>query len=107
MLAVRDEIDAAMKRTGFLTGAPFMTVSLIIRYADQDDMRTEIGRVNQRNGVIPVAVQVNITRLSAMGAVELQQAFHKLLIEVLCDVAANFDLPYAFLDPMRTDSPPA
>ncbi len=45
VLAVRDEIDAAMKRNGFLTGAPFKSVSLIIRYADKDDMRTEIGRV--------------------------------------------------------------
>ncbi|EKZ97724.1 hypothetical protein D769_18758 [Cupriavidus sp. HMR-1] len=107
VLAVRDEIDAAMKQNGFLTGAPFKTVSVIIRYADQDNMRTEIGRINQRNGIIPVAVQVNITRLSAMGAVELQQAFRKLLIEVLCDVAANFDLPYAFLDAMRANPAPA
>jgi hypothetical protein len=42
-----------------------------------------------------------------MGAVELQQAFRKLLIEVLCDVAANFDLPYAFLDAMRANPAPA
>ncbi|WP_087723661.1 Imm39 family immunity protein [Pandoraea sp. PE-S2T-3] len=106
VLAVRDEIDAAMKRNGFLINAPFTTVSLIIRYADKDDMRTEIGKVNRENGVIPIAVQVNVGCLSAMDAAELQNAFRKLLIEVLCDLAANFDLPYAFLDAMRAESPP-
>jgi hypothetical protein len=32
---------------------------------------------------------------------DLRRAFRLVFIEVMCDVAANYDLPYEFLDALR------
>jgi hypothetical protein len=72
-----------------------------LRYGEQDNLNPEIGQIEARGSVLPVAVELKASRLQSMDAVSLAEEFRTVMIEVLCDVAANFDLPFEFLDAMR------
>jgi hypothetical protein len=100
-LAARNEIELALEGNGYLKSAPFRTVSLILRYGERDNLDPDIGEVDKRRSVLPVAVELKASRLQAMDTATLTEEFRTVMIEVLCDVAANFDLPFEFLDAMR------
>ena len=100
-LAARNEIEPALEAHGYLKGAPFRTVSLIVRYGERDNLNPEIGEVDGRRSMLPVAVELSARRLEKLDVEALTEEFRTAMIEVLCDVAANFDLPFEFLDAMR------
>ncbi len=100
-LAARNEIEPALETNGYLKSAPFRTVSLIFRYGERDNLNPEIGEVEVRRSMLPVAVELSARRLEKLDAAALKEEFRAVMIEVLCDVAANFDLPFEFLDAMR------
>jgi hypothetical protein len=101
LLAARNELDVELRKNGYLRAAPFEAISVIVRYGSADNLNPEIGEVDQRHSELPVAVTLDARPLSALDLDALTQRFREVLIDVLCDVAANFDLPYQFLDAMR------
>ena len=102
ILAARDEIEGELDRHGYLSEAPFQTVSLILRYGDRDDLNPDFGSIDKRNSELPVTVQLDLARLQKLSPEQLILELRTVMIDVLCDVAANFDLPFDFLDAMRT-----
>jgi hypothetical protein len=50
---------------------------------------------------LPVTIQLDFKRLQSLDRDQLTDQFRLAMIEVLCDVAANFDLPCRFLDDLR------
>ena len=101
VLPARDELRAAMVANNFLADAPFKAVSVIVRYGDVEDLNASEFEVDHQNQSLNVTIQLD-GRALALLPVQEQANKHKLaLIEVLCDVAANFDLPFQFLDDMR------
>jgi hypothetical protein len=105
ILAARNSIEQALVQHKFLAGAPFRTVSLILRYGDKDDLNPEFGALDTRNQELPVAVEMSLARLKTLSPSQLEREFRAAIIEVLCDVAANYDLPFEFLDAMRELNP--
>ncbi|AMO24180.1 hypothetical protein UC35_16720 [Ramlibacter tataouinensis] len=100
-LAARNSLEPALEANGFLKDAPFRTVSLILRYGDRDNLNPDIGDVDARRSALPVAVELDAKRLEKLDLNTLTEEFRSVMIELLCDVAANFDLPFEFLDAMR------
>lgn len=100
-LAARNEIEPALEAHGYLNNAPFRTVSLIIRYGERDNLNPEIGEVDGQRFVLPVSVELSAHRIEKLNIETLTEEYRSVMIEVLCDVAANFDLPFEFLDAMR------
>lgn len=98
LLAGRNSLEPELKAHAYLAEAPFSTVSLVIVYGDRDDLNPEIGEVDQKNSELPVTVTLDMKRLSRLALDDLTQEFRTVMIEILCDVAANFDLPFEFLD---------
>jgi Immunity protein 39 len=101
IVAVCDEFEPILQAEGYLANAPFDTVSLVFRFGEAEDLDPEIDKINKRHNELPVAISFSMEELSAMDQVNLTEKFRASVIEVLCDVAANFDLPYEFLDQMR------
>lgn len=101
VMNARNIIEPELVRNGYLADAPFRTVSLILRFSDRDNPIPEIGEVEARRSMLPVAVELDAKHLETLNSQELEERFKIVMIEVLCDVAANFDLPYEFLDDMR------
>jgi hypothetical protein len=104
MVEICDEFEPFLKDNGYLSTAPFETVSLIYRFGEADIFDPDISNVNKAHSELPVAIAFNLERLKPMDRQQLRDEFRTATIEVLCDVAANFDLPYEFLDEMRASA---
>ena len=100
-LKARNELEPELQKNGFLNTAPFQTISLILRYGERDNLNPDIGDVDVRRSVLPVAVELDGMRLKTVSQEDMAEEFREVMIEVLCDVAANFDLPFEFLDALR------
>ncbi|MDM4769431.1 Imm39 family immunity protein [Solimonas sp. SE-A11] len=103
-LRARNNIEAELEKHNFLGSAPFKTVSLIMRYVDVENLNPEGWDINKKHSTLNLAVSLDGPRLKSMTEEELELALRLAMIEVLCDVAANYDLPYEFLDRMRASS---
>lgn len=101
VLQARNEMEEHLVGNAFLETAPFKTISLVFRYGDKDDWESEIRSIDTRNSELPVAIQFDSDALNKMSASDVKACFRLALIEVLCDIAANYDLPYEFLDQLR------
>jgi hypothetical protein len=103
MEEVCNDFEPHLVKNGFLASAPFTTISLIFRLGDVDNFDPEIGRIDRKHSELPVAISIDVRRLKKMAPSELKIEFARLTLEVLCDIAANYDLPYQFLDVLRDD----
>lgn len=101
ILAARNKIEIALEQNSYLAVAPFRTVSLILRFGTYNNPTPEIGEIDAQRRMLPVAVELDASHLAMIDSEALEQHFYVVMIEVLCDVAANFDLPFEFLDAMR------
>lgn len=101
IMEARNTIEAELDRNSYLSNAPFRTVSLILRFSNYDNPIPEIGEVDIGRSLLPVAIYINARHLETLNSQVMAEYMKILMIDVLCDVAANFDLPYEFLDDMR------
>lgn len=101
VMKARNIIEPELERNSYLAAAPFRTISLILRFGNRDNPIPEIGEVEDRRSMLPVAIELDAKRLEMLSQQQLEEHFKIVMIEMLCDVAANFDLPYEFLDNMR------
>ncbi len=101
VMQARNTIEPELERNSYLASAPFRTVNLILRFSDRDNPIPDIGEVEVRRSMLPVAIELDAKHLETLNHQELVDRFKIVMIEVLCDIAANFDLPYKFLDDMR------
>ena len=104
MVEICDEFEPHLRDHKYLESAPFSTVSLIYRFGGEDAFDPEIGNVSKAHSELPVAITFNIQRLKEMDRQQLRDEFRLATIEVLCDVAANYELPFDFLDEMRVQA---
>ena len=104
MVEVCDEFEPELMRNDYVKKAPFDTVSLILRFGESDQFDPEIGNVDKRYGELPVTIVFDFARLKGMERPMLREEFRTAALEVLCDIAANFDLPFEFLDGMRVQA---
>jgi len=93
-----------MEANGYLAGAPFKTVSVIFRYVAADNLEPDRYEIDEKTDCLNLAIEFDGRALAQLSEDEQAEKFRTALIEVLCDVAANFDLPYEFLDGMRHET---
>jgi hypothetical protein len=103
-IAARDELRAAIDANGYLVGAPFKTVAVMFRYGESENLEPDRYEINEDRGCLNLGIQFNGHELAQLTHEQLREKFRTTLIEVLCDVAANFDLPFEFLDEMRHET---
>lgn len=101
VMQARNEMEKHLANNSYLETAPFKTINMIFRYGDKDDWDPEIGVIDTKNSELPVAIEFDSGKLKAMNFEEMKSWFRLSLIEVLCDISANYDLPYEFLDELR------
>jgi hypothetical protein len=104
IIPARDEIRAAMEANGYLSSAPFKTVSVIFRYADSENLEPDRYEIDPKTECLNLAIEFDGRVLAQLSEQEQAAKFRMALIDVLCDVAANFELPYEFLDELRHET---
>ncbi|NHZ36240.1 Imm39 family immunity protein [Massilia rubra] len=100
-MKARNILEPELERNLYLSAARFRTVSLILRFGTRDKPIPDIGDIDVNRSMLPVAIELDAKHLETLNSQELEDHFKVVMIEVLCDVAANFDLPYEFLDNLR------
>lgn len=103
ILSVRNEIEEHLVANSYLCSAPFKTISLVFRYGTKEDLEPNDYKIYKQHSELQVSIEFDSRQLRVLEdkPEKLREKFKLAVIDVLCDVAANFDLPFGFLDEMR------
>lgn len=101
MKEICDDLEPLLQEIGFVSSAPFKTVSMIIRFGDKTDLTPDYEPINQRHSELPVAVEIELSSLRLASRDVVRNAFVKATIDVLLDVAKKYGLPFEMLEMIR------
>ena len=91
MVAVCDEFEPAFEQTGFLDGAPFKVVSLVLRYGTKWGA-PDLGKINKRHSELEVGIELPMSEIRVMDEASLAAVFRKATLEALVAIAQKYDL---------------
>jgi predicted Zn-dependent protease with MMP-like domain len=89
---VRDELEDEMIRSGYLDGAPFQWVGLILRYGLVDESEPHYERINAKHGDLPLAIEIDTHRLLDASGDELVRIFRKATLISLVHAGKKYGL---------------
>jgi hypothetical protein len=90
---VRDELEREMVESGFLEKAPFKWVGLIIRYGLKDENEPHYDRIDQKNGDLPLAIEIDTHRLLEVSEEEMATVYRKAALTALVHAGEKYQLP--------------
>lgn len=90
---VRDELEQEIIESGFLEGAPFKWVGLIIREGLVDETKPHFQRINQRHGDLPLAIEIDTHRLLGASEDEVAAVYRKATLLALVAAGERYKLP--------------
>lgn len=98
LIQIAKEFRELLSDNGYFLDAPFDAISLILRYGDNEDLSPQELKINKKHFQLETAIYINIHNLLSMSDEVLGKYLRLAVIEVCCDISANYDLPYEFLD---------
>jgi len=93
MAEICDEFESLLMEISFIDNAPFKTISLIIRFGEETDLKPSYEAINERHSELPVAILMELAELRMASKAVVKTAFSKATVEVLFDVAKKYNLP--------------
>ena len=93
MQEICNELEPILKEIGFVNNAPFNTVSLIIRFGENNNLVPEYGPINKRYSELPVAIEFELEGLRLANKDAVKSEFVAATLSVLLDVAKKYALP--------------
>ncbi len=93
MEGVRNQVESAMIRPAFLADAPFEWIGLINRYGEKSAGAPEIDAINQKDGDLPVAIEVDMEDLQGATPQDVRQIFFEATKRALIAVGERYALP--------------
>ena len=94
---VRDDVDGILLDSGFLNGAPFVWVTISLRYVLKNDDEPKFEPVNESYGDLPLAIELDTGKLAAASREEMKLAFEIATLKALIAAGRRFDLEYSRL----------
>ncbi|HCO58973.1 MAG TPA: hypothetical protein DIT58_02170 [Porticoccaceae bacterium] len=101
LIQIAKEFRELLSDNDYFLDAPFDAISLVLRYGDNENLSPQELKINKKHSQLETAVYINIHNLLSMSDEELGKYLRLAVIEVCCDISANYDLPYEFLDAHR------
>jgi len=89
---VRDELEQEVIRSGFLDGAPFQWVGLIIREGLVDEAEPHFQKVNAKHGDLPLAIEIDVHRLLGVSEDEMAAVYRKATLMALVHAGDKYGL---------------
>jgi hypothetical protein len=94
---VRDELEQEIVQSGYLDGAPFEWVGLIIREGLVDETEPHYQRINAQHGDLPLAIEIDVHRLLGASEYELAAVYRKAALIALIHAGKRYGLSVARL----------
>jgi hypothetical protein len=105
-LAVMEEIMAEfepiMLSAAFFSAAPFTWVGLLLRYGLKNENRPHYQGIDERDGEIALAIELDTHDLQHASREELKNIFTIATLKTLVDVGKKYNLPYQKFEEMLT-----
>ena len=110
MNEIRDELELLIIDSGFLVGAPFLWIGLILRYGLVYADMPKYQKINDKHGDLPVTIELDSNDLSGASKPELKILMMKATLLALVDIAKNYNLKagefQTLLDELEGGDPP-
>jgi hypothetical protein len=90
---VRDELEQEVIQSGYLEGAPFKWVGLIIRYGLVDETEPHYQTINAEHGDLPLAIEIDVHRLLGVTEDEMAKVYRKATLISLVHAGRRYGLP--------------
>jgi hypothetical protein len=88
----RDEIEREIIGSGFLDGAPFKWIGLIVRAGLVDEAVPHYDRIDHTDGELPLAIEVDTHRLVGASIEQATGVYRKATLLALAHVAEKYGL---------------
>lgn len=95
---IRDEIEQLVIESNFLEGAPFRWVGLILRYGLKNDSLPEFENPNDKDGDLPVAIEVDTAQLVGADRESLRRHLSIATLKALIAVGHKYNLNASALE---------
>ena len=87
-----------MIEDGFIEGAPFSWVGIIIREGLKNDPAPASQRIDKTDGELPLTIEIDVHRLIEKTKQEMQTVYEETLLRCLQWTGRKFDRPMAKLE---------
>ena len=101
---VRDELEQEIIEAGYLDGAPFKWVGLIIREGLIDEVEPHYENINMKHGDLPIAIEIDVNRLLGVSENEMAAVYRRATLMALVHAGQRYDLPVARLQSLLRDT---
>jgi hypothetical protein len=88
----RDELEQEIINSGYLNGAPFKWIGLIIREGLVDELIPHYKKIDQKDGELPLAIEVNTNRLIGVSAEVAKNIYLKAALLAVVHASERYDL---------------
>lgn len=95
---IRDEIEKLIIESNFLEGAPFRWVGLILRYGLKNATLPECEKPNDKEGDLPVAIEVDTAQLVGADREILRHHLETATLKALIAVGRKYHLKISALE---------
>jgi hypothetical protein len=89
---VRDDLEREMIQSGYLEGAPFKWIGLIVREGLVDEVVPHYQRIDRTDGELPLAIEVDTNRLVGASVDQVTRVYRKAVLLALVHVAEKYGL---------------
>lgn len=96
MNKVRDDLEREIIDRAYLENAPFSWIGLIIRECLIDETEPRVGRIDKKDGELPVTIEIDTNRLVGASAEHIEAAYRSAAVLTLNHLARQFDLTTVF-----------
>ena len=90
---VRDELEQEVMQSGYLDGAPFTWVGLIIREGLMDEEAPHYQKIDPKDGELPLAIEIDVHRLLGVSEDEMAAVYRKATLIALIHAGERYGLP--------------
>lgn len=90
---VRDELEQEIIESGYLEGAPFRWVGLIIRYGLVDEAEPHYEKINAAHGDLPLAIEIDVHRLLGVSEDDMAAVYRNATLTALVHAGERYQLP--------------
>ena len=90
---VRDELEQEIIQSNYLESAPFKWIGLIVREGLVDEEKPHYGRIDPKDGELPLGIEINVHRLLGVAENEMARVYRKATVTALVHTGEKYTLP--------------
>lgn len=103
LMQLMEVLNPILAGNGFLDGAPFGRISVIVREGFKYSETIEIEKIDRRHKELPVAFEVPLDELRLASVDHLCEIYMKYTLQILEAVSVKFDLDGKVIEKLRED----